>query len=63
MYHLDPLLSRYVYVHYVGKLMMLPTDIALIEDPVFRAYVELYASNQAAFFNDFAHGQFLFFSL
>ncbi len=44
-----------------GKLMMLPTDIALIEDPVFRAYVELYASNQAAFFKDFsnAYGKLL----
>ena len=29
-----------------GKLMMLPTDIALVTDPKFRPYVELYAKSQ-----------------
>jgi catalase (peroxidase I) len=37
-----------------GKLMMLPTDIALIRDPKFREFVELYAKDQEAFFADFA---------
>mmetsp|Transcript_10401 Transcript_10401/g.25035 ORF Transcript_10401/g.25035 Transcript_10401/m.25035 type:complete len:400 (+) Transcript_10401:1413-2612(+) len=36
------------------SLTMLPTDIALIEDPVFRPIVEEYARDQDAFFRDFA---------
>lgn len=35
-------------------LMMLPTDIALLEDPSFRVYVEQYARDEHLFFNDFA---------
>ena len=34
--------------------MMLPTDIALIHDPIFKDYVEEYAKDQSQFFNDFA---------
>lgn len=34
------------------ELMMLPTDMALLEEP-FREYVELYAEDQDKFFNDF----------
>jgi len=37
-----------------GKLMMLPTDLALIEDSSFRKYVEIYAADQSRFFKDFA---------
>lgn len=37
-----------------GKLMMLPSDLALIQDPKFRTYVELYAKDSGAFFKDFA---------
>lgn len=37
-----------------GTLMMLPTDIALVRDPGFRPYVELYAKSQDAWFRDFA---------
>lgn len=37
-----------------GDLMMLPTDIALIDDPSFRNYVELYTRDEARFFADFA---------
>ena len=37
-----------------GKLMMLPSDIALIHDPVFRMYVEAYAKDEDLFFKDFA---------
>jgi cytochrome c peroxidase len=33
--------------------MMLPTDIALLEEP-FRQYVELYAKDQQKFFDDFS---------
>ena len=35
-------------------LLKLPTDIALLDDPVFRPYVELYAKDEDAFFNDYA---------
>ncbi|KAL3775894.1 hypothetical protein ACHAWO_012912 [Cyclotella atomus] len=37
-----------------GKLMMLPSDLALIQDPAFKKVVELYAKNEEAFFKDFA---------
>ncbi|KAM0938730.1 putative L-ascorbate peroxidase [Dioscorea sansibarensis] len=35
-------------------LLRLPTDKALLEDPVFRKYVELYAKDEDAFFKDYA---------
>ncbi|URE07843.1 L-ascorbate peroxidase [Musa troglodytarum] len=35
-------------------LLQLPTDKALLEDPVFRDYVELYAMDEDAFFEDYA---------
>ncbi|KAG8644051.1 L-ascorbate peroxidase 3 isoform X1 [Manihot esculenta] len=35
-------------------LLKLPTDIALVEDPQFRPYVELYAKDEDAFFRDYA---------
>lgn len=37
-----------------GELMMLPTDLALVQDRKFRKYVELYAKDQDKFFEDFA---------
>mmetsp|Transcript_20610 Transcript_20610/g.37289 ORF Transcript_20610/g.37289 Transcript_20610/m.37289 type:complete len:265 (-) Transcript_20610:548-1342(-) len=37
-----------------GKLMMLPTDLALIADEKMRPFVELYASDAKAFATDFA---------
>ncbi|KAJ3408612.1 hypothetical protein HDU80_005150 [Chytriomyces hyalinus] len=37
-----------------SSFKMLPSDMALLKDPVFRAFVESYASDQSAFFNDFA---------
>lgn len=33
--------------------MMLPTDMALVQDPKYREIVKEYANNQDAFFNDF----------
>lgn len=36
------------------RLMMLPTDIALLKDPHFLKYVDLYAKDQQKFFQDFA---------
>ncbi|KAI3502357.1 hypothetical protein L1887_30391 [Cichorium endivia] len=35
-------------------LLKLPTDLALLDDPAFRPYVELYAKDEDAFFNDYA---------
>lgn len=35
-------------------LMMLPTDMALVEDENFRPYVEKYAADEDAFFRDFS---------
>jgi hypothetical protein len=37
-----------------GKLMMLPSDIALIEDDKFRSIVEEYANDEKLWFRDFA---------
>jgi len=37
-----------------GSLMMLPTDMCLLDDPSFRPWVETYAADQDAFFRDFA---------
>ena len=36
------------------KLMMLPTDLALIKDTKFKRYVDVYSKDQAKFFVDFA---------
>ncbi|XP_073026360.1 L-ascorbate peroxidase 3-like [Primulina eburnea] len=35
-------------------LLKLPTDIALLDDPVFRHHVEVYAKDEDAFFKDYA---------
>ncbi|KAK6127598.1 hypothetical protein DH2020_038659 [Rehmannia glutinosa] len=35
-------------------LLKLPTDKALLEDPQFRKYVNLYAKDEEAFFRDYA---------
>lgn len=37
-----------------GKLMMLPSDLVLIEDPKFKKYVSLYARDSKQFYTDFA---------
>jgi len=37
------------------ELMMLPTDLALIQDETFRPFVEAYANDEAKFFQDFAN--------
>jgi cytochrome c peroxidase len=37
-----------------GELMMLPADLALINDPEFRKWVELYAKNSDKWFQDFS---------
>jgi cytochrome c peroxidase len=42
------------YEDATGKLMMLPSDMALLADPEFKKYVELYAKDETRFFKDFA---------
>lgn len=37
-----------------GKLMMLPSDVVLTQDPEFKKHVEMYAADKKKFFNDFA---------
>jgi peroxiredoxin len=51
--------SQFVYVdpdaeEHEEPLMMLPTDIALREDPAFRPWVEKYAEDKELFFEHFA---------
>jgi catalase (peroxidase I) len=36
-----------------GELMMLPTDLALRDDPQFKVYAEMYAKDEQLFFKDF----------
>jgi len=44
-----------------GRLMMLPTDLALKQDPLFAPIAQEYASSEAAFFRDFriAYGKLM----
>lgn len=46
--------GKFQYQDPSGKLMMLPSDLALIEDPEFMKYVQLYAKEQKTFFKDFS---------
>lgn len=41
------------YTDPTGDLMMLETDMALIRDPTFKSYVEIYAKDQDRFYKDF----------
>jgi catalase (peroxidase I) len=42
------------YADPTGELMMLPTDMALVSDDVFRPLVQAYAKDEELFFQDFA---------
>jgi cytochrome c peroxidase len=42
------------YEDKTGQLMMLPSDLALVTDPAFRKYVEVYAKDEDRFFKDFS---------
>ncbi len=46
--------GNFQYTDPTDTLIMLPTDMALIEDAAFRVYVEKYAADQELFFKDFA---------
>ena len=37
-----------------GELMMLPADLAFLQDPEFRKFVEIYAKDEGRFFADFS---------
>lgn len=37
-----------------GNIMMLPADLALVQDPEFRKYVEVYAKDEEKMFEDFS---------
>ena len=40
-----------------GELMMLPTDVALVEDPKFEKFVVIYQQDEGAFFTVKLRGQ------
>jgi len=42
------------YEDSTGKLMMLPSDMALLADPALKKWVEIYAKDENKFFTDFA---------
>lgn len=46
--------AKFQYKDPSGALMMLPSDIVLIQDETFKQYVELYAKDEKAFFADFS---------
>lgn len=46
--------GKFQYTDPTDTLVMLPTDIALIEDPIFREHVERYAADQQVFFDEFS---------
>jgi hypothetical protein len=46
--------GKFQYTDPTDTLIMLPTDIALIEDAEFRVHVERYAADQELFFQEFA---------
>ena len=46
--------AKFQYKDPSGRLMMLPSDIALVEDAKFKKYVDVYAKDQKKFFADFA---------
>lgn len=45
--------GAYQYEDPSGKIMMLPTDLVLIQDPSFDKYVSIYAKDQKQFYSDF----------
>ena len=46
--------GKFQYTDPTDTYVMLPTDIALIEDPEFRVHVERYAADEELFFKDFS---------
>lgn len=50
----DQTKTKVQYTDPSGKLMMLPSDLVLIEDSKFKTFVDLYAKDQKTYFNDFS---------
>ena len=50
----DPKATKLQYTDPSGKLMMLPSDLVLIEDSGFAKYVDAYAKDKQLFFRDFS---------
>jgi len=50
----DTAATKLQYRDPAGKYMMLPSDIALIEDAAFKKHVDEYAKDQTKFFTDFS---------
>jgi len=50
----DPKAGKFQYADPSGKLMMLPSDLVLLEDASFKKYVDEYAADNRLFFRDFA---------
>ncbi|GMM51000.1 cytochrome-c peroxidase [Starmerella bacillaris] len=46
--------GRMQYYNHDKSLMMLPSDMVLVQDKKFRKYVKIYALDKQRFFNDFA---------
>ena len=53
-WEVDPKKPNMQYKDPSGKLMMLPSDIVLVQDPKFKEYVRLYAKEPKTFNQDFA---------
>mmetsp|Transcript_25500 Transcript_25500/g.42555 ORF Transcript_25500/g.42555 Transcript_25500/m.42555 type:complete len:347 (+) Transcript_25500:65-1105(+) len=50
----NPTSKKFQYQDPSGQLMMLPSDIVLLEDAKFKKFVDMYAKDQKLFFKDFA---------
>ena len=50
----DERAKKFQYKDPSGTLMMLPSDLVLVQDPKFKTHVERYAADKALFFRDFA---------
>jgi cytochrome c peroxidase len=50
----DAKANKLQYTDPSGKLMMLPSDLVLIEDPSFKSYVDMYAKDNKLFYSDFS---------
>ncbi len=50
----DPRAPKFQFQDPSGTLMMLPSDLVLVQDAQFKPFVEAYAKDKALFFSDFA---------
>ncbi|KAG1667130.1 hypothetical protein FOA52_004125 [Chlamydomonas sp. UWO 241] len=50
----DERMPKFQFKDPTGELMMLPSDIVLIQDPELKKWVELYAKDRKLFYDDFA---------